>query len=747
MKFPRMRPQGAHRLTVPDLAGGINLRDGISEVLDNQLTEAKNIWYQDGVLKTRPGVYTNDFLTQEVVRGGTEKHSFRDFPNITRAIDSKKYYLRVRTCFSVFEGHPTETHTQVLRFFWCNATSGSLEFGENAYISFLCSKEYTYFVVQKNTKIYCYISNGKIYEIDYIDELELGFHEASCYVPTVVTDCKVLMDLNVSEEEILSSAVPFEGYNILSDYYKMSYNAYNPELSSDENGHIMKYPLLHSFDIQKCLKMKIIAELTLKDSYGATITTTHTIILEETDNGIIVEAAANEEDGLIMAYRLGELVFLEDINLDTMESKTAIINKSNEGLRNNLIITAPYLTSDEERAKVFGATQCEWFGGGTEGIAGGTRLFLGGNTSEGNKNLVVWSDLNNPLYFPENNYFSVGESSSAVTGFGKQSDMLVIFKENGSGIYYTKYQQNSDISAEDLIDQSVVDYVASSVYFPLVQINPNIGCSYPDTIQLCRNRLVWLGDNGNVYTLVSESQYNERSIFCVSEMVARDLKRNIKENATACDWEGYYCLMCGNKMYLMDYNCYGYTHVASYSKTEDANVRIPWYIWVFPFESIINVLDDKILMHYYLDAEIGTQCAILTYVLLADNESIDSLLCENEGDFLKNETHPIETVLRTKLFTFGEASTRKSVDKINLLLGNNGGEPITVKVITDQSEEEHDIYLTGTQTKAYTPGYIDSKAIFPTARNFLRVGLELSSEGVIAVDGMELKFRLLGGSR
>ncbi|MBO5211098.1 MAG: hypothetical protein J6B80_04125, partial [Clostridia bacterium] len=72
---------------------------------------------------------------------------------------------------------------------------------------------------------------------------------------------------------------------------------------------------------------------------------------------------------------------------------------------------------------------------------------------------------------------------------------------------------------------------------------------------------------------------------------------------------------------------------------------------------------------------------------------------------------------------------------------------ITVKVITDQSEEEHDIYLNGTQTEAYTPGYIDSKAIFPCARNVLRVGLEISSEGVVAVDGMEIKFRLLGGSR
>lgn len=747
MRLSKLRPQPARVLKVSDLAGGLNLRDGISEVLDNQLTQANNIWYRDGVLKTRPGVYTNNRITQEVVRSGTDKLSFKNFPEITRVINEKPCYLRVRSCYSVLEGHPTETHVQTLRFFWCNSTAEPKEFGENAYISFPCSQEYSFFVVQKGIKIYCYLSNGCIYEIDYIDGVESGFHEAVCYVPTVLTECKADQYdvLTKRPEDVVTSGVMFEGYNLLGNAYKVQYTAFNPDIAWDRTDELTQ-------TTEKVHRMRYFLPETAEDLKDKTIKVTHTgpkgvaehrITFPLGDDGAAVESEYNEVDGLKLCAT-GNTIFFTD---PEHAGGVCLISDFEEPYRNNIEVEIPYTFSLEERMKVFGATQCEWFGGGTEGIAGGTRLFLGGNTSEGNENLVVWSDLNNPLYFPENNYFRVGENSSAVTGFGRQSDMLVILKENGSGVYYTKYQQNSSIEAEDLINQSVVDYVGSSVYFPLVQINPNIGCSHPETIQLCRNRLVWLGNNGNVYTLVSESQYNERSVFCVSDMVARDLKHNIKPNATACDWEGYYCLMCGNKLYLMDYNCYGYTHVASYSKTEDANVRIPWYIWELPFESVINVLEDKILMHYYLDAEIGSQCAIFTYVLSADNKSIDSLLCENESDFLIGEERPIQTTLRTKLFTFGEPSKRKSVDKINLLLGNNGGELITVKVITDQSEEEHDIYLTGTETEAYTPGYIDSKAIFPTARNFLRIGFELSSEGVIAVDGMELKFRLLGGSR
>lgn len=754
MRFPKMRPQGARRLSVPDLAGGLNLRDGVSEVLDNQLTQAKNVWWQDGVLKTRPGVYTDDTITQSVVIGESEKVDFRIFPNIRRMItpehawESVECVLRVRYQRSPIYEHPTGGMVSSFKFYWCCDSLEPIEFGS---YSFPCDDILTYFVAQKGSEIYCYLSDGKILRMDYINGVESGFHEISgeTYVPIVLTDCKADQYdiLTKRPEDVMASGVMYEGYNLLGKAYKVQFTAFNPDIAWDreneltgttEKVHRMRYFLPESADDLIDKKIKVIHT-------GPKGVAEHEIRFPLGDEGDMVEADFNEIDGLKLCASGNEIYFTDP----EFAGGVCLISDSESSYRNNIEVEIPYMFSENERARIFNATQCEWFGGGTMGVAGGTRLFLGGNTSEENKNLVIWSDLNNPLYFPENNYFRVGENSSAVTGFGRQADMLVIFKENGSGVYYTKYQQNNDIEAEDLINQSVVDYVASSVYFPLVQINPNIGCSYPDTIQLCRNRLVWLGDNGNVYTLVSESQYNERSVFCVSEMIRRDLLSTLKNSgAQACDWNGYYCILSGNTLYLMDYNCYGYTHVASYSKTEDANIRIPWYIWELPISGEMFVLGDKLLFSLYLDAVVAYQRAICTYVLSSDNTSFDVLMCQNEQDyFLENKTVPIETVLRTKLFTFGEASTRKSVDKINLQLGNNGGEPITVKVITDQSQEEHDIYLTGAETEAYTPGYIDSKAIFPTARNFLRIGLELSSEGVVAVDGMEIKFRLLGGSR
>ena len=56
MKLPKLQPTAAKTITINDFSGGLNLRDGMSEILDNQLTESKNMWWSDGVLKTRPGI-------------------------------------------------------------------------------------------------------------------------------------------------------------------------------------------------------------------------------------------------------------------------------------------------------------------------------------------------------------------------------------------------------------------------------------------------------------------------------------------------------------------------------------------------------------------------------------------------------------------------------------------------------------------------------------------------------------------
>ena len=55
MKFPMMNKQPKRVVGIPSLQGGVNLRDALNMCADNQLTDSVNMWFKDGVLKTRPG--------------------------------------------------------------------------------------------------------------------------------------------------------------------------------------------------------------------------------------------------------------------------------------------------------------------------------------------------------------------------------------------------------------------------------------------------------------------------------------------------------------------------------------------------------------------------------------------------------------------------------------------------------------------------------------------------------------------
>jgi hypothetical protein len=705
MRLPIMRKQEAHILSLPDLSGGLNMRDGISEVLDNQLTDCKNMWWKDGLLRTRAAMIQNDSKI-----------------NLGDAAEGSAPKIRQHNCYNTVSGIKGQlcsvVYNNKINFFWNYGKSISA-------VASIAETPSSYFVCQYADTLYCFTNKRVIYKTEIESAGWTKVEEKDYYTPLIATSCKKIAKTNASTQEALANGVMIEGFNILSDYYKMSFNSYNPEIVTEENqSHDMRYHIAESIAKSK-YKDKTVTAVYTKEG----VDYTHTVVL----NG---ESNASEEgnigkDGLKMKIWRNSVSFWD---------KDDNIAKISEGGENDLIITAPYITSTAEKDKIFGMKRCEWFGGGTAGLSGGTRLFLCGNTKKGNSDLVVWSGLNNPLYFPENSYFNVGNETGAVTGFGKQSDKLIIFKENET--WFTQYAQNTNITAQDLINQNVIDYASSSVYFPLTQINSNIGCLYPDTIQLCRNRLVWLGNNDSVYTLVSDSQYNERSIFSVSEMVSRKIEEiGVDSKACACDWNGYYCLLLGNNILLMDYNCYGYTHVASYSKQDDANIHIPWYSW-----EITNVHKLAVIGNYLSAVnitDIGGKFYAISYYFNAKGTA-DKLLDKESGKYI---TSAISSSFTTKIFDFGLPHRRKNIEQINLQIGNNGGVPINLFFVTENGTEQSEVIPSGNELNNYTAGYIDSRAVFPCIKQVLRFGIKAECKGTLAVDSVILKYRTLGGAR
>lgn len=149
-------------------------------------------------------------------------------------------------------------------------------------------------------------------------------------------------------------------------------------------------------------------------------------------------------------------------------------------------------------------------------VFGGTRdlcVVMAG--SETQRNAYFWTGNDNvamnPTYFPMLQYNLAGDASEAITGFGKQQNMLVIFKEHSVG--------RATFNTEKINDreQITMDYT---------RINAETGCDLPRTIQIIDNNLVWCNRQSGVHVLRDSSAAYENNIVCISKKINGDYRRD-----------------------------------------------------------------------------------------------------------------------------------------------------------------------------------------------------------------------------
>ena len=707
MKYPVLNRKQRQSVVVPVLNGGLNLRDSVSNVNDNQLTDCNNLWFKDGMLRTRPGLNASQ-VTEDANNSGMKVQKHHVF--------SENGQL-----FSALTDEASDTW---IDFYWSKGSQYDiprLVLADGEGIGGV-----TYFVVQQNTKIYCFVSPlCNIYCLDISDPTEIEWEHVSqqdYYIPTIVMNC--LSTYSSIGYELLDStkATHIEGYSLLTNYYKMIYSTGNPNMSS-----VVYFPFL--------LPIAEDIIVTVKYTNRSGVTYTHTMFTdselsqyyEETDPGDGMRLGGHQQGFWFSVPGTGYKEFTPS-----------------DYIRNNMEVTAAYRQDASEKikneSKVFRMTLNEWFGGGNAGYNGGTRLFLSGNDVPDEKNLVIWSGLNNPLYFDENCYFYVGTDATPVTAFGKQSDMLVIFKQNET--YYMQYAQNDDITAADLINQNVVDYQANAVFFPLTLINSTIGCDCPGTVQLCRNRLTWLTSEGKVYSFVVANVYNERTIYEVGEMVYNDLRKYGAEelqNATSADWQEYYLISVVDSLtgktntFVMDYNSSGYQYPYSYGKSEDANKSIPWYRWTF------DILDASEMISYD-----GDLCILYDRKNAALKHEVWKADVSRELDTDAGSLIPV--MLQTKIFDFLQGY-RKDVNSVVFSVGNNGGYPLEIHYVTDAGTEYDEIEIDSEQTDPHDLGFLTDFPMYPCIKSVLRFGVRIECKAATTFNSLRITYKILGGAK
>lgn len=529
MKYPKIGAGNRYRVAVAELSGGLNTRELPEKVPAGQLTECSNLWWKNGVLASRPGL---KYLSSQSRQDGEDTFSYRLYARNTVPVDTGYGRPFADKCQRGYRFGYTGLNGEEWRSSSTLVTAADsvlhIPFPAERLEGFEGNTDGSLWMTESG-QVYANLKDGTLQMLTsrlYKPLLLVGgFGAEGLYAPRPEPNGTVL-----------------ETPNLLAGGFRARY-------TTDGIGKIFYLPK-QGLDPDR--------PVTAVYTRASGQQVTH-IIPGGADKGL------TGEDGLVMhCIRWKGCVYF------TQSDQAEPVALEAAGISDNLEITA-YKT-DPKAASIIGGMRFScWYGGDYSGLGGGTRLFVAGNPQYPNR--VYWSDVGNPLYFPENNYLIVGDAGEPITAFAKQGRHLIIFKERE--IYALTYG-----AATLAADGAAV--TATGPVFGLSQLHSGVGCDCPGTIALCSNRLVWLHSDGRVYMLSGVNAFSQSNVRPLSSPIETELAKLSELNrkkATAGCFEGRYLLLADNKIFLFRYEDSGFEQYAAAADAEKAQRRLGWYIW------------------------------------------------------------------------------------------------------------------------------------------------------------------------
>ena len=700
MQYPLMNASRSYRVSVPELKGGINQYDSPAYIDDNQVTMCRNLWWINGALRTRPGLVMKSLDTQLKY----DKHDFSETDVLRSGFNINTPY------YGQYDMRVYDYNLDPIAYINFIRYDGTMEISENG--TYLNSGRYgtanliytngSININGKRSEMLVFTSLGRIFS-SYRNGEETLLEEITgkAYAPLVM----------VNGEPVDNQSSPvgtlFEGYNMLTGAFRCWFTSIGQRVT-------------YKLPTDK-----------LTDNSG------EDILIEYLDNGGLTHTWTIPYDSSKSSsyQQIGQEQLYAHVNRENgtiyFMGGTNILPLPESETRNNVKITA-WKTDSDKNELICDMTISTWFGGDRSSTNGGTRLFLSGNRFH--PGLVHWSDINNPLYFPENNYAYIGDKSSQVTAFGKQQNVLVIFKEHE--MFYAEYVAGTPYTAEDVIEGRVVDVTSYAATFPITPINGYIGCDCPKTVRLCNNHLVWATSDGHVYTLASPNQYNQRNVQAVSQMIEpllKDISFDEWEAAHAVDYRGHYLLQVAGKAFLFNYGDSGFLYSNSYYKQETAQRNIAWYMWDIAVEGVKWIYamarEDQIVFLGYAGDN------FVSYIL-DDKADFDEMNPQVDGSEILTDKQKIPYLFQTKQFDFGAMERRKTIGSVYIRSGESTESQVTY--ILEKGE------ITDVRSLVPVMGVSRKTPNISRERTF---GMRLEGTGHAEFAGITIQYKLIGGVR
>ncbi len=620
-----------YRLQIPSLSGGVNVATEAGLIADNELADVCNLRWHEGILKTRRAITA----TGELLGGfDAAKAKRRKMVQLCQR-PFEAYGERCTVVMLAGDSNGSEYEREIAlvnmngeikRRYRLNIKGASDE-SALPMVAVPCdSAQYgSAFLLFRGGAVYREgnAASTSMYYLEVVDQSEM-------YAPLVMIN-GVSTDRSIKQ----ANGVMYEGYNLLTAYYRAQYTS-SMSGAANQDVYTLPAPIL----VGSMITMEIVTENGITSVTIPVSGETETITIDEENYSVVTGEKS--------------IVFHPTLPQSTI-SGNVTFTVQRDASNTTLLSGCPTLGA--------------WFGG-TNDRLGGTRLFLGGFGDA----TLRWSDVGNPLYFPENNYMVVGDPSQAITALDKQEDMLVIFKNRE--LFATTYVQG-EIDAESVAAGTNVDVTTKAAYFPLTQLSPYIGCDCPQTVAMCRNRLVWMNSDARVFTLVAAGMYNERNVREIGQKIRPRLQRDhdsaARQMATAADVDGCYALMIGRTLYTFDYDASGFASLTSYTSEDKAARTLAWFIHrfdVLPDGAQCRLVSDGGEQAVLFVTEDTDAKVLVTSVYIFTDDTADTVWHHTDADSTR-QTHPIAAYLVTKTFDGGDMTAFKRLNAAFLTLCGN----------------------------------------------------------------------------
>jgi hypothetical protein len=515
------------------LDGGMNANDLPFNIKDNQAFELDNLWYENKILSGRPG------LIEQIAN------------NYGRILHKSEYVLLERLIVNnilqyEYYGFYIVTPSSIVRIKFVNGAASYEEIynvhsaipskPELVSVNFVSSQLYTSSAnTPDNSNVLTY---QKLYVFSNNGLMEIDFAVLSGVWHTTFKDTVFKTPvLNINRNADGTGGQKVEGLNKLCGKFieRFATNGVTSTYYLSQKNLEDKDILITFTDIYGCQYVWDFLNISVRN-----IQSNHTCNISgfevyaniDKDNGIASFIVAGTEDGFGLPQT--------------------------DGTGNILEVSA--ITRDISPTDIFNCSISRWYGGDNQGASNGIRLFLSGNQDM--PNTVFFSDVNDPTYFPVENYIKVGSPASGVTALSCQSRYLIIYKTDS--IHSLNFALNK-----------------TNIFFPQTQINSTIGCNAPESIQYINNHLTWL-HNDILYFFVTNSTTNEHNIREISRNMGPLLKNHTDDqlkNASSAIFNGNYMLFVDDKVYLWDYETTSYINK---SDNDAAQKQLAWYQWSLP---------------------------------------------------------------------------------------------------------------------------------------------------------------------